>query len=295
MLSKEQERIKTWVIVFTIFILFLFLFIVFQDKLIDSTIIAIIKNPSNKSAFMLKRAIKRNVNNNIILDSLFRLCSHSDKEIRDECQELISEGQGEEFVDKLIYQLNNGDIHSAKLSAYILANRRVKRAVPSLIRRLQSSNPHFRISIVAGLVSFQDKRATMLLIDLLKRDSINRFEIINSIGIQGDKKAAPFLIPYLSNDNPDIRRISINALGHLKATEYKQQIIDLTDDKNALVRMYACDFLAELGDKSDIDILNMKTQDSSAHVRKSARNAIESIELRESGKQKIKPDNNEKN
>lgn len=274
---------------------------------------------NNKDVRSIIREI-RDGKNKTGIPLLLRLLNEPDYEIsyraidalielrRDRDSELRAREAGPELIRML--DKTGNDIRFKTISA--LGALGVKESIPALINALTDDDPMIRGISAVSLGVLQSKEAAPRLINLLDdKHYYVRESAVCALGIIGDKQAIPKLMSILTyEDHYLIRRYTVEALGKLKATEAKSQIIALLQDRDLGVRYkavialgkinaretipelikllshadfnfrkYAVGALADLGARETIPEIKKLLQDENESVRQAAEQALKTLGL----------------
>ncbi len=89
-----------------------------------------------------------------------------------------------------------------------------------------------------------------------------------------------YIVKYLIGDDSDLRIFAINVLGDVSFSESREMLIELLEsEKNLNVAMTAVDYLSEIGEEEDIDLLESLKErfKDDFYVSFAVNNAIKSI------------------
>src|SRR5207245_1434626 len=102
----------------------------------------------------------------------------------------------------------------------------------------------------------RDVRALETLTEALGDEDLQtRIYAVWSLGAIGDRRAVPRLLPFLSSDEPDLRKIGAYALGSLDAPEATEGLKDLLNDPVEDVSWNAALALARQGNGAGLPLL----------------------------------------
>ncbi|HIK04058.1 MAG TPA: HEAT repeat domain-containing protein [Trichormus sp. M33_DOE_039] len=171
-------------------------------------------------------------------------------------------------IQEHIQKLNQGD--PADFNTLVACK---SKAVPSLIKGLNSLDENLRITIIAALgeIGLEASPAVPLLNNLLNNKSkdvrVIAAHALKKIG----KDPVPALIRALGNTSPTIREEAADALGRLgiEAKEAVPTLINALQDSDSGVRAHAADALGEIGTqaKDVIPALTNALKDPDNNVR----------------------------
>jgi HEAT repeat protein len=89
-----------------------------------------------------------------------------------------------------------------------------------------------------------------------------------------------YIVKFLIGDDRDLRIFAINVLGDVNFAESREMLVELLQNENDInVAMTAVDYLAEIGEIQDIDLLeSVKKRFDDAYVVFAINNAIRQIQ-----------------
>lgn len=114
------------------------------------------------------------------------------------------------------------------------------------LERLYHQTPEWlvKFSIVAALGELGDPRSFALLETALKDDNgLIQTAAIGSLGELGDERAVPLLLPYIDNEDWQIRHRVAQALSQFQGAEVRAALERLSQDKMELVAQEAKTYL----------------------------------------------------
>lgn len=152
-------------------------------------------------------------------------------------------------VDALFSALGDDDATVRSSAAEGLGNIPGKQAVPALIRALGDSSSTTRINAAEALGKTGDKRAVEPLLRLVKTDTYSRSTAIRSLGNLKDKRATKTLIPYLQDQDQQLRWAAVDALGVIGDRTALPALARTLDDKDQTVKYAAWAALRKISGK----------------------------------------------
>ena len=155
-------------------------------------------------------------------------------------------------VEGLIKALNNEDYIVRKEASSALKYVGDQRAVDALIKSLEYENWHSKFSVLISV----------------------RANSAEALGKIGSKKAVPFLIESLHDNDVEVRWKSAEALGRIGDKSAVEPLIFLLEDSDGDVRKHTARALGDLGDERAVDPLIDSLQDIDWPVRKNAATAL---------------------
>lgn len=173
---------------------------------------------------------------------------------------------------KDIDELNLEDYDCSDLQniTKILGNRD---KVDSLLKKLNSDNPLHRRYAALGLGNIRgenDRIIPALITRIRNKDSDTRWNVINSLGKLGDRRAVPALLEALEDDDKDVREKAVEALGRIGGADLVEPSMKMLEDDNAEVRISAAKTLGKLKDKRALPLLIKTLKDPEPRARKDA-------------------------
>jgi len=149
---------------------------------------------------------------------------------------------------------------------------------------LMSDNPHIHkdmASYIASLLSAMDPKKAPIeeIMNLLKvRNAYIRNLGITTLQSYGDA-IRYYIVKFLIGNDRDLRIFAINVLGDVNFAESREMLVELLENEQDInVAMTAVDYMAEIGEINDIDLLeSVKGRFSDSYVAFAVDNAIRSI------------------
>jgi HEAT repeat protein len=146
------------------------------------------------------------------LDDITELLKNNDKDIRKFATDILGELAEPLAVQPLIDSLDDEDINVAAAAAEGLGKIRDKRAIPELIKRLES-DVWMQCSVIKSLSMFDDPQASEKVYNIFpKLKGISLFSAISALGEVGGESAIPALINLLSEENKAFKSSIIGSL-----------------------------------------------------------------------------------
>jgi HEAT repeat protein len=165
-------------------------------------------------------------------------------------------------------------------------------AVTMLLKNLVDREPaKLREAIITGLANCRSEASFQLMLKGLtlglledKTQTWRRQEgIIIALGIQGQKKALPYLLSLVHSEYPEVRLALARTIVRLDAVQAGDILINLLRDRMAAVRAVAAQGLGELQITAAAMPLLAVAQDPDKTVAAAAISSIEAIKLLEAG------------
>ncbi|MBV5320432.1 MAG: HEAT repeat domain-containing protein [Sulfuricurvum sp.] len=153
-----------------------------------------------------------------------------------------------------------------------------------LLVKLLLDNPYIHKDMIDNIASIlskmSPKRAPIeSIMDLLKEKNAYIRNIgITTLQCYGDA-IKYYIVKFLIGDDRDLRIFAINVLGDVNFAESREMLVELLqNEKDINVAMTAVDYLAEIGEMQDIDLLeSLKERFDDAYVVFAIDNAIRQI------------------
>ncbi len=149
---------------------------------------------------------------------------------------------------------------------------------------LMSDDPHINkdmASYIASLLTAMDSKKAPIeeIMNLLKvRNAYIRNLGITTLQSYGDA-IRYYIVKFLIGDDRDLRIFAINVLGDVNFAESREMLVELLENEQDInVAMTAVDYMAEIGEIKDIELLeSVKRRFSDSYVDFAVDNAIRSI------------------
>ena len=155
-------------------------------------------------------------------------------------------------VDKLIQQLETGDVRARRQAARELGDYRDPRVVDALIRAMiRDAEPPVRENAASSLGKIGDPKVVPVFADVLSNDDDD-----------GVRQTVIFALEEFADDDGLRQAVQENALFDVADA--------LVNDTNYMVRVYAAHTLGKIGDPEAVDALHKALDDSKAEVRYAA-------------------------
>jgi HEAT repeat protein len=158
---------------------------------------------------------------------------------------------GEEGTNIILEGLHAKGNYCTQDLAAALGEAKEVRAVPHIIKMLDSSQKEVRWNSVVALGKMGDSRALKPLIGQLgDRDSEMRANIIFALGEIGDPSVVEALTDSLTDRDSKVRAIAVSTLAKIGDVKVVPSLMNALDDGSAGVRSEAVRALGALGDSS---------------------------------------------
>lgn len=181
---------------------------------------------------------------------------------------------GEPAVSYLLSVLENRDGNCAD-AARVLGRTGDPRAIEPLIDALYTKNVHLSQEAAEALGRIGDSRAVQPLIDVLRHEwddteTITVWQKAAAALAALGEPAVPPLLKAAKDEDENVRRGAIEALGQLHDARGVDSLIAALQDKDSLIRASSADALARIGDPRAIEPLIALLDDDDSHVRSHA-------------------------
>jgi len=132
--------------------------------------------------------------------------------------------------------------------------------VDALLRILEQEESHVVIDAIgAELVKLDEEHAPIeAILELLKSDNAFIRNLAISVLRDYGNAIKYYIVKYLIGEDRDLRIFAINVLGDVAFSESKEMLVELLENEQDVnVSMTAVDYLAEIGEESDIETLEL--------------------------------------
>lgn len=219
------------------------------------------------------------------VEPLIEALDDEESDVRMHAATALEEIGDERAIDRLAQALNDKDedLRVREASAFALGSIYTpgmtgnKNVVEPLIEALSDENADIRIRAAIVLGQIEDKKAVDSLIQALNDENWEvRMHAAYALGRIGDEKAVKSLIQTLNDENTEVRKNAAHAMGDIGDSTAVDPLIQTLENKNedGAVRSDAAQALGKIGDERAIWPLNQALKDENDHVRKSAENAL---------------------
>ncbi len=215
-----------------------------------------------------------------ILSLIKSLLSSHTKE-REEAYIALKES-GSKFVSPLLIDyLESENPLIRQFCASLLGERREKKAVNPLIKKIKDPDIGVILSAIIALGEIGDKEATLPVAEMLKDESpffyFIRLNSAATLAKIGDKRAVPLLVEAIKEDDFIFMRSSVEALMSIEPQSAVSPLIDILEDKETLCKAQAAEFLGLLEDKSSVKYLLKALEKENMEVKICALQALDKI------------------
>ena len=153
------------------------------------------------------------------------------------------------------------------------------------IRLLTSTDPDERSSAAISILASDDESTLRVLLDHLKpvRPDDVRISVITAFRVQRDDRATPQLVACLDDKSPQVRQAAVKALKAITTLKAASLLKQVAADGNRTpeIRVQVIAILGETGAIDAIETLINLLSDRDESVRKSARDALQQVTLRD--------------
>ena len=237
------ERLKTYLIFFTLVILQLSIFSgvnVASAASDEQDIEILIENFNAQDVNVKADSVKALVEaGETAVGPLIQALDSKDPEIRENAAITLGKIKDERAIDPLIKLLTDEEweVESAATNALVEIG---KPAVEPLIKILQDKNEDvfLQTKVIAVLAGIKDERAIQPMIQALKEKPELQADLGYHLGLMGEPAVKP-LIQLLDDEDPEIRVRAAEALGRLGDDRTIGPLTDALNDKDETVRIFA--------------------------------------------------------
>ncbi len=154
------------------------------------------------------------------------------------------------------------------------------KAVPTLISATKLSNRFIKKIVLMSLGRIKDKRSVVALVTASKsEDQSDRWHAANGLGLIGDKRALPHIIPMLNDKDPDVRIRALYATVSLESPQAVTILIKaVSADENENVRANAARLLGGFPEENVEKALTKSLKDKNPRVQETAKYSLARIE-----------------
>lgn len=161
-------------------------------------------------------------------------------------------------IAEFIRLLQVGNPDQRRNAAWMLGRQRDPMCIPPLINALTDPDPDVRLRVAESLGNLRDESTVLPLINALVDESSPpvRAQIIQSLGRQRDIRAIHLIIPYLKDDDAQLRVAAAQALSFIPDIRSISALLNsCLNDPDDLVRYSARHALTQIGGESVADHL----------------------------------------
>ena len=139
-----------------------------------------------------------------------------------------------------------------------------------------------RVAACQGLGRKKSGRAISSLSAVLfnDRSELVRRYAAEALGDIGDRKSEEFLKKALDDDSPSVRITAAKSLAVLGSTAGLNEAIEAINSQDAWTRVYSCEIIGTIGNKSSVILLESAARDIDQRVQNAAASALKQIESR---------------
>lgn len=148
-------------------------------------------------------------------------------------------------------------------------------AIPPLVNHLEDVQPSVVFAVALALARLGDSHALHPLTSVLKTGRAEqRKQAVKALGSLGDRQATLNLVAALNDNDQAVRQLAATSLGQIGDIRAKTSLFAALNDQSPSVRLQSALALAQMGDTRMIDPLLVALRDSDARVRMLAANAL---------------------
>lgn len=237
------ERLKTYLIFFTLVILQLSIFSgvnVASAASDEQDIEILIENFNAQDVNVKADSVKALVEaGETAVGPLIQALDSKDPEIRENAAITLGKIKDERAIDPLIKLLTDEEweVESAATNALVEIG---KPTVEPLIKILQDKNEDvfLQTKVIAVLAGIKDERAIQPMIQALKEETELDADLGYNLGLMGEPAVEP-LIQVLDDEDPRVRVRAAEALGRIGDERAIKPLTDALNDKDETVRTFA--------------------------------------------------------
>lgn len=187
--------------------------------------------------------------------------------------------QREGYIDSLIKDLGAKNEERCVEAARVLMVINDKKLIPPLINALASPKQYVPARVAEVLLSFGTDAVEPIIRKLPELSDEAKCLAISILEELGDPKAAPGLLGELSHPLPQVRKITVEALGEMGNREVLDNLILMMEDIDWGVRSSTAKALGKINSPRAIPVLQRALQDEAWWVRANAEEALKRINL----------------
>lgn len=218
---------------------------------------------------------------------LLQLLAKGDVQIRRSAAQALGLAGDKEAVAPLLKTLSEGNsgLSREALIAINLISQRTPTGVDAtaeemkqLIALQTDEDEHIRIHARAVLAHIGAGAVEPLMEAARSGNTFLRAQSIHALSDIGDQRASGMILEFLEKDNdPEVRKASITALGKLKYAKAVSALVKQTRSEDWRIRAMTASALGNIKDNTAVAALVKLLDDDNARVRKSASEALEEI------------------
>jgi len=156
----------------------------------------------------------------------------------------------------LIDQLQSADPEERRIAAEMLGEGELSSTVTSaLALKLCDDNKGVRDAVAHSLYTFKSDEAARAIAHYIRDDNVAVRNLAGELLIQMGGIAIDALLPYLSHEDPDTRKFTVDILGLIQQPRAVDPLIDLLNDNNENVRYGVVEALGNIRDERAVHSL----------------------------------------
>jgi twitching motility protein PilT len=165
--------------------------------------------------------------------------------VRERVMDTLVEMAGGTLARHLIDVLNDPSDVIRRFSLGGLVRLKDPRTIGSLVRTaMNDADWWVREQAIEAVALIKDKRAIPYVIEILQRHPDQRLVCINALAALEAGDSAPYVAPFLVDDDPDVRLAAVHSLAAIDGRAEADALRQLVADPVFRVRSAACDLLA---------------------------------------------------
>lgn len=218
---------------------------------------------------------------------LLQLLAKGDRQVRLAAVKALGLAGGDEAVAPLLKLLTEKDtgLRRETLLAITLIAQRTKTEVHATAEQIQGlillqtdQDEQVRVNARAVLRAIGPKAVDSLMEAARSGDPFLRVQSIHALSDIGDQRAGAMILEFLEKDeNPEVRKASITALGKLRYTKAVSALVKQLKSEDWRIRAMTASALGNIKDNTAVAALVKLLDDDNERVRKSATEALEQI------------------
>ena len=168
--------------------------------------------------------------------------------VRERVMDALVEMAGGALARHLVEVLSDPTDVIRRFAVGGLARLKDPRTIGSLVRAAMNDTDWLvREQAIDAIAAIKDKRATPYVIEILQRHLEQRLMCINALSALGATEAAPYVAPFVVDDDPDVRLAAIHCLAAIDGQDQASALTQLENDPVFRVRTAARELLVRWG------------------------------------------------
>ncbi len=167
----------------------------------------------------------------------------------------MSENEELKYYEKM---LESEDLEQALMGVQVLSQIPDQEARRILINKVNHPLWQVRNAIVEALIEILEEKDVPFLVEKIKSQDARERNAARSILKERGDIVIPYLVKNLESDDVDVKILSLNTLGMVKAREAIDSIVKMLDDPDQNVRESAIEALGLLKAELEVEVLTEK-------------------------------------